>query len=41
VLDAERGLLDLEDAHALAAQGRLDAAVDLYRAMGGSAVGNP
>ena len=35
VLNAERGLLDLEDAHALAAQDRLDAAIDLYRAMGG------
>ncbi|HEY0412595.1 MAG TPA: efflux transporter outer membrane subunit [Allosphingosinicella sp.] len=38
VLDAERGLLDLEDAHAVAAQNRLDAAIDLYRAMGGAAV---
>ncbi|MBV8685281.1 MAG: efflux transporter outer membrane subunit [Alphaproteobacteria bacterium] len=37
VLDAERGLLDLEDSHALAAQDRLDAAIDLYRAMGGTA----
>jgi multidrug efflux system outer membrane protein len=36
VLNAERGLLDLEDAHALAAQDRLDAAIDLYRAMGGA-----
>lgn len=36
VLDAERGLLDLEDAHALAVQDRLDAAIDLYRAMGGA-----
>jgi NodT family efflux transporter outer membrane factor (OMF) lipoprotein len=36
VLDAERGLLDLEDAHALAAQDRLNAAIDLYRAMGGA-----
>jgi NodT family efflux transporter outer membrane factor (OMF) lipoprotein len=38
VLDAERGLLNLEDAHALAAQDRLNAAVDLYRAMGGAAL---
>jgi multidrug efflux system outer membrane protein len=38
VLDAERGLLDLEDAHAIAAQDRLDAAIDLYRAMGGAAL---
>ena len=37
VLDAERGLLDLEDAHTIAAQDRLVAAVDLYRAMGGAA----
>jgi multidrug efflux system outer membrane protein len=36
VLNAERGLLDLEDAHALAAQDRLDAAIDLYKAMGGA-----
>jgi NodT family efflux transporter outer membrane factor (OMF) lipoprotein len=36
VLNAERGLLDLEDAHALAAQDRLDAAIDLYKAMGGT-----
>jgi outer membrane protein, multidrug efflux system len=38
VLDAERGLLDLEDAHAVAAQDRLNAAIDLYRAMGGAGV---
>jgi outer membrane protein TolC len=38
VLNAERGLLDLEDAHALAAQDRLDAAIDLYKAMGGAPV---
>jgi NodT family efflux transporter outer membrane factor (OMF) lipoprotein len=36
VLNAERGLLDLEDAHALAAQDRLNAAIDLYKAMGGA-----
>jgi NodT family efflux transporter outer membrane factor (OMF) lipoprotein len=36
VLDAERGLLDLEDAQAVARQDRLDAAIDLYRAMGGA-----
>jgi outer membrane protein TolC len=37
VLNAERGLLDLEDAHAIAVQDRLNAAIDLYRAMGGAA----
>jgi len=37
VLNAERGLLDLEDAQAIAVQDRLDAAIDLYRAMGGAA----
>jgi outer membrane protein TolC len=36
VLDAERGLLDLEDAQAVARQDRLDAAIDLYKAMGGA-----
>jgi NodT family efflux transporter outer membrane factor (OMF) lipoprotein len=41
VLDAERGLLDLEDAHAIAAQDRLNAAIDLYRAMGGAALPTP
>lgn len=35
VFDAERGLLDLEEARALAAQDRLNAAIDLYKAMGG------
>lgn len=36
LLDAERGLLDLEDAQAIARQDRLDAAIDLYKAMGGA-----
>jgi NodT family efflux transporter outer membrane factor (OMF) lipoprotein len=36
LLDAERGLLDLEDAQAVARQDRLDAAIDLYKAMGGA-----
>lgn len=36
VLNAERGLLDLEDAHAIATQDRLNAAIDLYKAMGGA-----
>lgn len=35
VFDAERALLDLEESRALATQDRLDAAIDLYRAMGG------
>lgn len=35
VLDAERRALDIEDAAAVAAQDRLDAAIDLYRALGG------
>ncbi len=36
VLDAERGALDVEDAYAVATQDRLDAAIDLYRALGGA-----
>jgi len=36
VLDAERGALDVEDAAAVATQDRLNAAIDLYRALGGS-----
>ncbi len=36
VLDAERRLVAVEDALAIAAQERLEAAVDLYRAMGGN-----
>jgi outer membrane protein TolC len=36
VLDAERRALDVEDAAAVAAEDRLDAAIDLYRALGGS-----
>lgn len=35
VLDAERSALDLEDAHTVAVQDRLNAAIDLYRALGG------
>ena len=37
VLDAEGGLVDAEDARAVALQERLQAAVDLYRALGGGA----
>lgn len=36
VLDAERLLVQAEDAHALSVQERLYAAIDLYEAMGGS-----
>lgn len=36
VLNAERGALDVEDAAAVAMQDRLDAAIDLFRALGGS-----
>lgn len=36
VLNAERGLLDIEEAGAAATQDRLGAAIDLYRAMGGA-----
>ena len=39
VFDAERGLLDLEEARALAAQDRLNASIDLYKAMGGEPAG--
>lgn len=35
VLDAERGALTVENARALAVQDRLEAAIDLYRALGG------
>jgi len=35
VLDAERRALDVEDAAAVAAEDRLNAAIDLYRALGG------
>jgi outer membrane protein, multidrug efflux system len=35
VLEAERGLLDIEEAHALAQRDRLKAAFRLFRAMGG------
>ena len=38
LLDAERRALDVEDALALATQGRLQAAIDLYRALGGRPV---
>ena len=36
VLDAERRLVAVEDALAVATQERLEAAVDVYRAMGGN-----
>ena len=36
LLDAERRALDVEDALAVARQERLEAAIDLYRALGGS-----
>ncbi len=35
VLNAERGALDVEDAYAVALQDRLEAAINLYRALGG------
>jgi len=37
VLDAEQLLVQAEDARALAMQERLDAAIDLFKAMGGTA----
>jgi outer membrane protein TolC len=36
VLDAQRMLVQAEDARAIATQERMNAAIDLYRAMGGS-----
>jgi outer membrane protein TolC len=36
VLDAEQRLVQAEDARAIAQQERLEAAVDLYRALGGA-----
>lgn len=38
VLNAERGALDVEDAAAVAMQDRLNAAIDLYRVLGGGPV---
>jgi outer membrane protein TolC len=38
VIEAEERLIGIEDARAVAAQERLEAAIDLYRAMGGAAV---
>lgn len=38
VLNAERGALDVDDALAVATQDRLGAAIDLYRALGGSPI---
>lgn len=39
VLNAERGALDIEDALAVAIQDRLNAAIDLHRALGGDPAG--
>ena len=41
VLDAEQRLVAVEDALAVARQERLEAAIDAYRAMGGSPAGGP
>jgi NodT family efflux transporter outer membrane factor (OMF) lipoprotein len=41
VLDAESRLAEAEDAHALALQERLEAAIDLYRAFGGATAERP
>jgi outer membrane protein TolC len=40
VLDAQSGLIEAEDARAIARQERLEAAIDLYRAMGGTLARN-
>ena len=41
VLDAERNALDVENAHILAVQDQLNAAVDLFKAIGGHPVARP
>jgi outer membrane protein TolC len=38
VLDAQQRLTQAEDSRAIARQERLEAAIDLYKAMGGSAL---
>jgi outer membrane protein TolC len=41
VSEADRLLIAVEDALAIATQERLEAAIDLYRAMGGAAQSGP